>query len=260
MAAVTRRFKLVVAYLGTGFAGWQRQRGARTVQGELEGALTRFLRTRVAPAVVAAGRTDAGVHAAGQVVHVDLPAGVTARALARGLGSRLPPDLRLVSAVAVDDGFHARFDAVAKRYVYRLVHRRSSRPWNDLRHAEVARPVDPERLARVLAGFVGRHDVASFSVTDPGVETTVRTLAEASCRATGRGVVLTFVGDGFLRYQVRRMVGAALEVATGARDPEWLSALLDAPTPGARIRTAPAEGLTLEHVWYRRPKVLEPLW
>jgi tRNA pseudouridine38-40 synthase len=260
MAPVTRRFKLVVAYLGTGFSGWQRQRGRRTVQGVLETALARFLRTRSAPSVVAAGRTDAGVHAAGQVVHVDLPVGVSPEALVRGLGSRLPDDLRLVSAVVAVDDFHARYDAVAKRYVYRLARCRSSRPWADLRHAVVRGPVDPDRLGEVLSRFVGRRDVASFSVTDPGVESTVRTVLEASCRATRRGAVLTFVGDGFLRYQVRRMVGAALDVAHGVRDPAWLIRLLDDPTPGARIRTAPAGGLTLDRVWYRRPRSLESLW
>jgi len=260
MAVVTRRFKLVVAYLGTGFSGWQRQRGARTVQGELEGALARFLRANRPPTVVAAGRTDAGVHAAGQVAHVDLPAGITARALARGLDSRMPHDLRLVSAVVAPDDFHARYDAVAKRYVYRLCRRRAPRPWADLRHAVVHAPLDPDRLARVLERFVGRHDVASFSVTDPGVDSTVRTLAEASCRITPRGAVLTFVGDGFLRYQVRRMVGAAVDVASGVHDLGWVDRLLEAPVPGARIRTAPAEGLTLDRVWYRRPKVLDSLW
>ena len=260
MAVVTRRFKLVVAYLGTGFSGWQRQRGARTVQDELESALARFVRAKSPPKVVAAGRTDAGVHAAGQVAHVDLPAGIDPATLARGLATRLPHDLRVVSAVVASEGFHARYDAVAKRYVYRLAHRRSTRPWADLRHAVVAAPLDTDRLARVLERFLGRRDVASFSVTDPGVRSTVRTLAQASCRVTPRGAVLTFVGDGFLRYQVRRMVGAAIDVASGVHDLGWIDRLLAAPTPGARIRTAPANGLTLDRVWYRRPKVLDSLW
>ena len=260
MDAVSRRFKLIVAYLGTGFSGWQRQRGQRTVQGELEDAIGRLVARSPPPTAVAAGRTDAGVHAAGQVVHVDLPAAITSEAVRRGLDTRLPHDLRIVAVIPVRPGFHARYDAVAKRYVYRLSHRRSSRPWADLRHAVIDGPIDVDLLGRSVARFVGRHDVASFSVSDPGVEDTVRSVLEVTCRATRRGAVVSFVGDGFLRYQVRRMMGAAVEVATGTHDPDWLDRLLDSPTPGARIRTAPAVGLTLEKVWYRWPLRKRTVW
>jgi tRNA pseudouridine38-40 synthase len=257
---VNRRFKLVVAYLGTGFAGWQRQRGQRTVQRELEAALGRLLGRSRPPTVVAAGRTDAGVHAAGQVVHVDLPASISADAVRDGLNARLPHDVRIVTTLVAAAGFHARFDAVGKRYDYRIAHRRSTRPWADLRHATLDRPLDVALLEQTVTRLVGRHDFASFSVVDPGVGDTTRTIYEIRCRPTRRGARITFVGDGFLRYQVRRMVGAALDVATGSRQPEWFDELLGQPTPGAPIRTAPASGLTLEKVWYRWPPGRPTVW
>ncbi len=243
------RAKLIIAYLGTHFCGWQRQAVGRSVQGELEAALTAMLRHPTT--VTGAGRTDAGVHAQGQVAHLELPGPVPPPALVRGLNARLASDVRIRAAALVAPDFDARRDARAKRYVYRLRWRASSLPWHDLRCA--TRPLigQPEALGDALELLVGEHDMASFTVPDPGPPATLRILHRVECRHLGAGLDLHFVGQGFLRYQVRRMVGAALEVGDGRRDLAWLAGLLEEPRPGAPIRTAPARGLTLERVYYR---------
>lgn len=246
------RAKLIIAYLGTRYRGWQRQGDGPTIQEELETALSAMVRRPVA--VTGAGRTDAGVHAAGQVAHLDLPAPIPVGALIRGLNLRLPGDIRARAASFVHPTFHARRDARAKRYVYRLRWRARSLPWAALRCAVVPPPRALDAFLEALALFPGRHDMASFTVPDPGPPSTVRTLYGVECRRRESGLDIHMIGSGFLRYQVRRMIGAALDVAGGRRDLAWLSELLYHPTPGAPIHTAPAEGLTLERVHYRFPR------
>lgn len=243
------RMKLTLAYLGRGFLGWQRQAEGRTVQGELEAALARVLGRPVQ--VTGAGRTDAGVHAAGQVAHVDVPVDIPAEGLRRALSGELPRDLRVRAVRPVPPRFHARRDATAKLYVYRARWRPSPLPWADLRHALVRRPSDLGALQAAARMLVGRHDVASFSVTDPTQGPTVRTLFSAEVSLRPGGAVFRFCGDGFLRYQVRRMVGAAFELGWGQRTTSQLRQLIEQPQPGASVWTAPAEGLTLERVSYR---------
>jgi tRNA pseudouridine38-40 synthase len=251
MAAMSARYKLVLAYLGQPFHGWQRQRSAPTVQGELERALAAVVGGDGLK-VVGAGRTDAGVHATGQVAHVDLPASIPADGLLRGLNGRLPPEIRVRQALAVGKRFHARASAVGKRYAYRASWRPSPYPWRQLRTAIVA-PVTRMRTMVALAEqLAGHHDWASFTVTEPETTTTSRTLFRVEVRPRRQGVDFVFLGEGFLRYQVRRMVGALLEIGRGRRDPDWLLDLLARPQPGAPIETAAARGLTLEQVYYRR--------
>lgn len=252
-----QRVKLVIAYLGTGFRGWQRQPRQRTVQGELEAALARLLGCEAVP-VVGAGRTDAGVHAAGQVAHADLPGTLPLGALLRGVNALLPDEIRVRSATVAAPGFHARSNAVAKTYIYRARWHTGSLPWSRLRAAEMPRVDEPAALTALTNGLEGRHDWASFTVTDPATATTVRTIHRVRVRPRRGGFDLEFLGEGFLRYQVRRMVGALLEVAGGRRDPDWLLDLVARPRPGARIATAPAKGLTLEHVFYRRTPAMRP--
>ena len=252
---MSRRMKLVLAYLGGPFHGWQRQRGHRTVQGEVERALSGLTGGRMI-AVVGAGRTDAGVHAAGQVAHCDVPRGFTAEALQRALDHSLPGEIRVRAVRPVDDRFHARASALGKRYTYRARWHRRGLPWLDLRSAPVARTLDLDMLERSLALLPGTHDWASFTVPDPDVPSTDRRLHHVTLRPHRFGFDVDFVGSGFLRYQVRRMMGAAIEVASGQRHLDDLLALIETPRPGARIRTAAASGLCLEHVYYRRTALL----
>ena len=248
------RIKLTVAYLGAGFSGWQRQARGRTVQGELERALGRM--TGVTPKVVGAGRTDAGVHAAGQTAHTDLPAKIEPADLVRALNASLDPDLRILSSAAVGDAFHARHHALAKLYTYRVRWRPERLPWAGLRTITTNSPTDEEQARRAVALLVGSRDMASFSV--PQARPTVRTLHRAWIEDRRHGMNLHFVGDGFLRYQVRRMVGAVLDVGLGRLSLADFEDMLNRPQPGASIRTAPARGLTLERVFYRHSPLMDP--
>ncbi len=245
-----RRTKLVIAYLGTPFHGWQRQRGQRSVQGELEAALARMT-AGLRPAVVGAGRTDAGVHAAGQTAHVDLPESLPMPGLLKGLNGTLPQEIRVRRAVAVPRGFHARSDARAKRYVYRVRWQEPKLPWLGLRVARMARVQSWAAFDEAVRMLPGRRDMASFSVTDPDQSGGERTLFDLRLQRHRDGVTLHFLGDGFLRYQVRRMVGALLEVGWGRRSLASLQDLLERPQPGSQVLTVPARGLTLEKVYYR---------
>jgi len=245
-----RRMKLEIAYHGPSFHGWQAQRDQRTVQGELHAALAVLFREhRVL--VVGAGRTDTGVHAVGQVAHLDPPGSIPPAALVRSLNSRLPRQIRVLSANHVAETFHARKSALGKRYTYRARWREPRLPWLEQRSAVVRKISDSASFAAALDLLVGRHDWASFTVTRPGTETTTRTIFRVRLHHRREGIDLDFFGEGFLRYQVRRMVGAVLEVGSGDRDVDDLRNLIENPMPGASIRTAPAHGLCLEHVYYR---------
>ena len=248
---MVRRMMLEVAYHGQSFHGWQKQRGQRTVQGELHAALASLFRGhRVS--VVGAGRTDSGVHAAGQVAHLDPPVSIPPEALVRVLNSRLPRQIRVLSARPVAATFHARKSALGKLYTYRARWSEPKYPWFDQRSAAVRKISDSAGFSAALDLLAGRHDWASFTVPNPGTETTTRTLFRVRTRQRREGIDLDFFGEGFLRYQVRRMVGALLEVGSGERDVDDLRNLIENPRPGAPIRTAPAHGLCLEHVYYRR--------
>jgi len=252
MRGVEGRTKLIIAYLGTGFHGWQRQRGQRTVQGELEAALGRITR-RSAPAVVGAGRTDAGVHARAQTAHVDLPAALARERLPEILNAALPQAIRVLRAVEVTPSFHARRDARAKLYVYRVHWGGARLPWAVLRSAPVAPITDRATVDRALSLLVGRRDMASFSVPDPTQGPTIKYLLGAWARWGPSSLSLHFLGEGFLRYQVRRMTGAVLQAAVEGSTSR-LERFLGHPVPGAPIRTAAARGLTLEKVYYDRPR------
>ena len=249
------RTKLTVAYLGSGFSGWQRQDRDRTVQGDLERSLEK-LSNGGRIAVVGAGRTDAGVHAVAQVAHVDLPVEIPTQILPRLLNARLAPDVRVRSATAVTDDFHAIKSALGKHYAYRIRWNMPELPWVGLRSAVLPRVSKPEALENACRHLPGRHDWSSFTLPKVARHGAIRTLHRAECVWRPSGLDLHVVGEGFLRYQVRRMVGALLEVGRGRMTTEDFLDLLESPSPGAPARTAPARGLSLERVYYRHsPKL-----
>lgn len=246
---------MTLAYLGTHFAGWQRQKNARTVQGDLEKALACLYRQPVP--TVGAGRTDAGVHADAQVVHFDPPLAIPPAGVLQALNSLLPWDLRVLHVVPVSSSFHARRAAVGKRYRYRLAWGKVLPPWEGLRRLWLPRPPDTEMLAEALRLLPGEHDFLCFSLSGHsghGKRGTVRTLFVAALTCGKGKADMVFEGDGFLRGMVRRLVGAALEVAQGRHDLSWLKALLAGKAGLPPAPTAPAHGLTLERVFYRRPR------
>jgi tRNA pseudouridine38-40 synthase len=245
------RTALVVAYLGGDFAGWQIQGQRRTVQGELQRALHRICGVPVA--VTGAGRTDAGVHATGQVAHCDAPAAIPPGGLCAALNAALAADLRVLRARRVAETFHARRDARAKRYRYRLALGVTLEPWEALRTWEIPYRLDLEAMRRAASASVGTHDFTAFAVSGhsgTGRRGCVRTVTALALRGRGRRLAIVVEGDGFLRGMVRRIAGALVEVGRGAQPATWVSALLSDPMTRPPAPSAPAHGLTLERVYY----------
>jgi tRNA pseudouridine38-40 synthase len=243
------RIRLDLAYLGTKFEGWQAQEGARpgaparTVQGELEGALNRLYRASIR--VHGAGRTDSGVHAEGQVAHFDVPHGapdIPARGLRLGLNATLPDDLRVLACEQADDAFHARASATGKVYRYRLRRGDCLHPHTGLVEALAREPLDVLAMRQAAALLIGRRDFGRFALTGSDPSSTVRTLHRLEVVEEGTLLVITAVGDGFLRGMVRRLVGTLRDVGRGHTPKERAF-----ETPGP---TALGRGLTLVRVLY----------
>jgi tRNA pseudouridine38-40 synthase len=245
------RWRIDLRYDGTGFHGWARQDGLRTVQGELEQALGTVLRLPESPAVTCAGRTDTGVHARGQVAHVDLSVETTARDLLRRLNGVLPADVSVTVVAAAPEGFDARFSAVARRYVYRLCD--DPVGWDPLVRNQVlrvGRPLDVERMDEAAQTLLGEHDFAAFCKKREGAST-VRALLEFSWRRTSAGRLEgTVVADAFCHSMVRALVGSMIPVGDGRRDVAWPALVLAGRVRDPAVAVVPAHGLTLEEVRY----------
>jgi tRNA pseudouridine38-40 synthase len=245
------RLRLDLAYDGTAFSGWARQPGQRTVAGVVEAALCTVLRLDAAPLTVA-GRTDAGVHARGQVAHVDVPgqAWTAVRgSLTRRLAGVLPEDVVVHAVAEAPAGFDARFGALWRRYRYRLAANLSAR--DPIRRVDTLwwpRPLDVEAMAEAAAGLVGEHDFAAFCRRRERAGT-VRTLHQLEVR---RDEVVTFTlrADAFCQSMVRSVVGALIAVGEGRRDASWLAGLLAADARVDEISVLPPHGLTLLEVGY----------
>jgi len=253
----TVRVRLDLGYDGGRFSGWARQPGRRTVQGELEEALRVVLRLDPATRPVeltVAGRTDAGVHARGQVAHVDLPSAVWAEEgerLLRRLAGRLPVDVRVWRVSAAPAHFDARFSAIWRRYVYRV----SDHPGgvDPLLRGHVLwhnRPLDPAAMNAAAERLLGEHDFAAYCKRREGA-TTIRTLRRLRWERRTDGVLeATVEADAFCHNMVRALVGAMLAVGDGLRAPEWPAAVLAAGVRDSAVHVVRPHGLTLEEVGY----------
>lgn len=247
-----------VAYRGTDFSGWAAQPGRRTVQGELETWLPRLLRSADPVPITCAGRTDAGVHARGQVCHFDCDPRLMAddgRTLLRRFGRVLPEDLVVTDVRRAAPGFDARFSAVWRRYVYRIVDEPNRADPLHRDHLTVwARPLDLDRMNAAATGLVGLRDFAAFCRRREGA-TTIRTLLELTCRRVADGplwgtIAITVLADAFCHSMVRALVGALVRVGEGARPVEWPAAVAAAAARDSGVQVMPARGLVLEQVGY----------
>lgn len=255
------RLRIDVAYDGTAFSGWAAQPGRRTVQGVLEAALGTVLRIEQ-PGLTVAGRTDAGVHARGQVCHVDVPLAAwlaapgrsdrpPGQALVHRLAGVLPADVRVVAAEPAPPGFDARFSAASRRYAYRI----SDSPYgvDPLLRAFVlchGRPLDLAKMNAAGRGLLGEHDFAAYCRAREGT-TTVRTLLALQAeRAADRVITVTAEADAFCHNQVRAMIGALLAVGDGRRPADWPAGVLAARVRDSAVTVAPPHGLVLEAVRY----------
>jgi tRNA pseudouridine38-40 synthase len=245
------RVRLDLAYDGTAFGGWAHQPGRRTVQGVLESALAVLVRAP-APRLTVAGRTDAGVHARGQVAHVDVPGAVAQdRLLLRRLNGLLPDDVRVHRADRAPEGFDARFSAVWRRYRYRVAD--SSQAVDPLRRADTLawpRRLDLEALQQASAPLVGLHDFAAFCRRREGA-TTVRGMQALDWDRAGDGVLEAVVqADAFCHSMVRSLVGALVAVGEGRRPVDWPGSLLTLGARSSQVAVVPPHGLVLEAVGY----------
>jgi tRNA pseudouridine38-40 synthase len=234
------RYLLTIQYLGTHYGGWQAQANAVGVQQVIERAVEEMFHAPLR--IHGAGRTDAGVHAAGQRAHLDVPVEIPGRGLMLGLNQLLPQDVRVIAAEQVADGFHARFDAKSKTYDYRIWNAETGNVFANETHAHVAQPLDAAAMHAAAQQLCGTHDFKAFTVADPEVASTVRTIEAIAVVRDGNAVRMGVTADGFLRYMVRRIAGSLIEVGRNKLDP---AALFEE----ARW-TAPAKGLVLRDVRY----------
>jgi tRNA pseudouridine38-40 synthase len=255
------RLRLDIGYDGARFHGWAAQPGTRTVQGVLAGALAVVLRLPEPPALTVAGRTDAGVHARGQVAHLDIPEPTWALAepvALRRLNRVLPADIRVGAIQRASPGFDARFSALWRQYSYRICDtaacadplRRHDTLWHRM-------PVDHELMNEAAAACLGEHDFAAFCRRRPG-GTTVRDLLSLHWHRDETGVVVgTVVADAFCHNMVRSLVGALLAVGDGRKPASWPAAVLATAVRDPAVTVAPPHPLCLEHVEYPPASELE---
>lgn len=244
----TRTIKLTVAYDGTEFVGWQRQGKGVSVQGAIEEALTAI---DGAPVTLhGAGRTDAGVHALGQVATARITSPIGDTRLARALNAHLPESIRVTALSTVADDFHARFSAVSKAYEYRIWNARTLPPFIRLYAWHVIERLDLDAMREGTRAIVGEHDFAAFRSARSINHTTVREITAAAWKADGAALTFEIEGKGFLRYMVRSLVGTLVEIGRGARPPADMARLLTTGDRSAAGRTAPALGLFLMKVDY----------
>jgi tRNA pseudouridine38-40 synthase len=256
----TVRVRVDLAYDGTGFAGWAAQPGQRTVEGELSVALGRVFRLGEPLPLTVAGRTDAGVHARGQVAHADVPEPAWAAhgdAAILRLARALPPDLRVRAIGPAPEGFDARFSALWRRYAYRVCDNPALadplRRYDTLWHPHA---LDLAAMNEAAAQLLGEHDFAAFCRKREGA-TTIRALRRLEWQRTTDGVVVgTVIADAFCHNMVRSLVGALLPVGDGARPASWPSEVLAAAVRDPAVRVVPPHGLSLEEVAYPPPAQL----
>jgi tRNA pseudouridine38-40 synthase len=243
-----RNIKSVISYDGSGFMGWQAQVGVRTVQETLETALQQILKHPVR--VTASGRTDAGVHALGQVVNFFTGSSIPAGGLLRGLNAALPRDVAVRSVEDAPPEFHARFLAREKTYAYVLHTAAVRNPFLERYALHVGRPLDCGAMREALGTLVGEHDFASFQGAGSEVKTTVRTIISADLSWQGDRVYVWMQGSGFLRHMVRNIVGTLLMVGERRLEPADMHRILDLRDRSHAGPTAPPQGLYLVGVAY----------
>ena len=241
------RFKLTIEYSGSRYSGWQIQKNARTVQGELDRAVREVTGERD-PEIYGSGRTDAGVHAMAQVAHLEVYTTLPPETLRRRINDTLPSDINVLQVEKVRHKFHARHDAVARSYIYQISRRRTAfaKPfvwW-------VKEELDVERMREAASVFVGHHDFRSFSDDDPEEKSTEVAVETLELYEDGDLILVHIEGSHFIWKMVRRIVGVLVEVGRGGMTVDEAAALLtqasDVPAP----LTAPASGLFLERVYY----------
>lgn len=239
------RYKLTISYDGSTFSGWQRQPDARTVEQELEDAFSKILQQPVD--IVGQGRTDAGVHAAGQTAHVDLPEDRDIGDLIHGVNGITSGDVHIRGWEQVADDFHARFDAVSRTYHYYLLREPSPLHRN---RAWYPGKVEISILHQLVPHFRGTHDFFGFSKTGPEDQSTICTVSDCIITENDETIALSITANRFLRHMVRRIAGTMIQVTSGRLDEKDVRKLIHDPAADIKAYTAPPQALTLHSVQY----------
>lgn len=240
---MVKRVKLIVAYDGTAYCGWQLQPNGRTIEGELNQALSSLLQEDIH--VIGASRTDSGVHALCNIAVFDTQTRIPAEKISYALNQRLPEDIRIKKSCEVAADFHPRHCSSRKTYEYRIYQDSFPEPVRRLYTHFTYVPLDMDRMKEGAAWLIGEHDFKSFCSTAAVVETTVRTILSINIEKQGKEIVISVCGTGFLYNMVRIMVGTLMEVGRGSYPPEHVREILEAKDRQAAGPTAPACGLTL---------------
>ena len=243
-----RNISLRVSYDGTAYHGWQCQPGLSTIQETLHKTIERI--TNQPAKLVAGARTDAGVHAEGQVVNFLSESGIELMGLTRGINSLLPPDIRVVGARVVPEEFHSRFSAKSKTYAYRILNAAHDSPFYGRYAWHISRGLDVRSMDDAIQSVKGTHDFASFKKKNEPYRSTVREVLRAGVKRRGEFIYVVLEGTGFLRYMVRNIVGTLVLAASGRLSKEGFREIIDARDRVAAGPTAPARGLVLREILY----------
>ena len=245
------KYFMTFSYDGTGFYGYQKQPGKRTVQQEIEDVLKKINDNKIV-SIYSSGRTDAGVHALNQKAHFSMDINIEPDRLLKGMNSLLSSDIYVKNIVVVDDDFHARFNAIGKEYIY-IINMGEYNPIERNYVFQYCKKLDLIAIQRGLKYLEGVHNFKSFTKCDDDIVDYVRKISEASVVRDNRDVnkiIISFVGTGFLRYMVRNMVGLIIEIGEGKRSPEDVMSVLNSEDRRLAGKTAPSCGLYLKNVFY----------
>ncbi|MCR4300542.1 MAG: tRNA pseudouridine(38-40) synthase TruA [Sulfuricaulis sp.] len=242
------RIAAILEYDGSNFSGWQRQDKARSIQAVVEEALSRVADEPIQ--VTVAGRTDAGVHAAAQVIHFDTGAARSAYSWVRGANSHLPADVVFLWAGPVEDGFHARYSATGRHYHYVILNRPARPTYLARRVTHDYRPLDTDRMQQGARFLVGEHDFTSFRAAECQAKNPVRELRSLEVARQGEFIHVRVHANAFLQHMVRNIAGVLMAIGAGEQEPEWAKQVLAARDRKAGGITADADGLYLVSVTY----------
>ena len=242
------RFLIKFSYDGTNYSGFQAQKGLNTIEKEINNALTKVNNGKKTN-ITATGRTDKGVHALSQYGHADIDVNITEKKLKRALNSNLPDDIHVIDTKIVDDNFHARYNVLEKTYKYIL----NIGEYNPIERNYVFQynyELDIDSMKEAIKYFIGKHDFRAFVTDNKEKENCIREITKAEITKDKEKIIFTFTGDGFLRYQVRNMIGILIRVGENKLSPEDVDKILKSKDRTKSGKTAPAEGLYLVNVKY----------
>lgn len=242
------RIKLIISYDGTRYGGWQLQKNAPSIQGELENVLKTLTGKRIV--VQSAGRTDAGVHALGQTAHFDYSGSIPPQKLPFVFNSMLPKDIRVTGAWEVSDDFHARYNAKGKRYIYTIYNSPHSSALLYNRTMHVPQALEFQKMRAAAQYITGTHDFKAFCAAGSYVKSTVRTVSRLEIAEEFPLIRIIIEGNGFLYNMVRIIAGTLIQVGIGKLEPEAVAQIIQGRSRAAAGFTAPAQGLMLDEVFY----------